>query len=243
MVGPDLFGVGQTVEHLLQQSTALGFTLTVATANRPHEYDLREGNEAVARFRNEHRNSVVGLARLDPNRNSARADLTHAYNELGLSGLFLHPAQEYCPITAPRAIHLIELSARERKPVVVAAGFPWMSEPLQVADVALRFPETTFVMTNGGQINVSGLGQFEVLLALRQCPNIVITTTGLYRQDFIERVVSEFGAERLMFAGGSPLFEPAFEVSRIENINASPETKTTILAGVARKVFDQQREY
>ena len=42
-----------------------------------------------------------------------------------------------------------------------------------------RHPHTTFVATNGGQINICGLGQQDAELALAANPNLHLQTAGV----------------------------------------------------------------
>src|SRR5206468_9717660 len=120
----------------------------------------------------------------------------------GAPGLFLHPWEDAFRINDP-AVDAVVDGAR---PVIVATGYPFVAEALQVAELARRHPETTFVATNGGQINISGLGQEDAFLALEMCPNLFVQTSGVYREDFLEGVVDRLGGERLLFASGFPQF-------------------------------------
>jgi hypothetical protein len=99
---------------------------------------------------------------------------------------------------------------------LVMSGYPWVSEALQVLKLALRWPDVPVILTNGGQINISGLGQADASLALRTAPNLYIDTAGIYRQDFIEETAQEFGAERILFGSGSPYFDQRYEIKRVQ---------------------------
>jgi predicted TIM-barrel fold metal-dependent hydrolase len=78
-------------------------------------------------------------------------------------------------------------------------------------------------MTNGGQINISGLGQADVALALQRCNNLYIDTAGIYRQDFIEEVITTLGGRRVLFASGTPYFDQRYEIQRVLKANVSAE--------------------
>jgi predicted TIM-barrel fold metal-dependent hydrolase len=122
--------------------------------------------------------------------------------------------------------------------VIVATGYPWVSEGLQVGDLARRHPHTTIVATNGAQINISGLGQRDALLALEESPNLVIQTTGVYREDFLEGVVERFGAGRVLFASGFPRFDPRLELLRVRWApNLDEPSRAAILAGNAKRLL------
>jgi predicted TIM-barrel fold metal-dependent hydrolase len=238
LVGESLFGPSQGTDSLIGQMNRLGVDTTVVAANRPLAYNLRPANEALADAVVASNGRLIGLARLDPNQPSAPGDLVRAFTHLGLSGLFLHPREEVYVVTDSRVSALLEVCTAHRRPVVVACGYPWVSEALQLGEVASRFPEITFVMTNGGQFNISGLGQFDVELALDEQPNLVIQTTGVYRQDFIERAAARYGAHRIMFASGSPNFDPEFELLRVTEAELmSEEDRELILGGTATAVY------
>jgi uncharacterized protein len=122
--------------------------------------------------------------------------------------------------------------------VILATGYPFVSEALQVAELAHRHPETTFVATNGGQINISGLGQDDAFLALEACPNLYVQTSGVYREDFLEGVVERFGAERLVYASAWPWFDPRLELLRVRWApNLGEDTRAAILGGNATRLL------
>jgi uncharacterized protein len=174
---------------------------------RGHGYDVE--NDRVAALVAAHPARLVGFARVDPLAPGAAAELERAYG-LGLRGLFLHPWEDAFAIGDQAVTPLIG-----KRPVIVATGYPWVSEGLQVGELARLHPETPVVATNGAQINVSGLGQRDALLALEANPNLMVQTTGVYREDFIEGVVERFGPERVLFASGFPRFDPRLEVLRV----------------------------
>jgi predicted TIM-barrel fold metal-dependent hydrolase len=113
-----------------------------------------------------------------------------------------------------------------------------VSEGLQVGELARRHPQTTIVATNGAQINISGLGQRDALLALEASPNLVIQTTGVYREDFLEGVARHFGAGRILFASGFPRFDPRLELLRVQWApNLDEAARVAILAGNAERLL------
>jgi len=121
---------------------------------------------------------------------------------------------------------------------VVATGYPWVSEGLQVGELARRHPWTTFVATNGAQINISGLGQQDATIALAECPNLLVQTSGVYREDFLEGVVERFGAGRLLYASAFPRFDPRLELLRVRWApNLGDEAKAAVLGGNAAALF------
>jgi predicted TIM-barrel fold metal-dependent hydrolase len=194
---------------------------------RGHGYEVE--NDRVAGLVALHPDRLVGFARVDPLAPGAARELDRALG-LGLGGLFLHPWEDAFAITDPAVDPLIG-----DLPVIVATGYPWVSEGLQVGELARRHPQATIVATNGAQINISGLGQRDALLALEASPNLVIQTTGVYREDFLEGVARRFGAGRVLFASGFPRFDPRLELLRVQWAPAfDDETQAAILHGNAQ---------
>lgn len=237
-IGPNLFGAGQSAGELLDRMDGVHVDAAVVTAHRPPAYELGPANDAVAAAVARAGGRLAGLARVDPNQPSAPDEAERAIGALGLSGLFLHPWEEVFAITGRRVHGVIQVCAEHGVPVVVASGYPWVSEALQVADLARQYPQIPFVMTNGGQFNISGLGQFDAELAMQDRANVLIQTSGVYRQDFIERAVASFGAGRVLFASASPYFDAAYELMRIHQASlASEDERDLVLGGNARAIF------
>jgi predicted TIM-barrel fold metal-dependent hydrolase len=112
-----------------------------------------------------------------------------------------------------------------------------VAEALQVADLARRFPAVKVVMTNGGQINISGLGQRNAWLALEALDNLFITTSGVYREDFLEEVVTNLGSHKLLFGSQAPIYDQDFELHRVLWAHVGEYIKERVLAGNALSVL------
>jgi predicted TIM-barrel fold metal-dependent hydrolase len=217
---------------------AAGIDRAIACPVKPIDYDLGAANQVVAQAVAAAGGRLTGFARVDPLRgDQARRDLAYALEELGLRGVFLHPWEETFRIAGPHVDAVVALAAERGIPVIVAAGYPWLSEALQVSALAHRFPEVTFLATNGLQLNISGLGQVDAELALAEAPNLLIQTAGVYREDFLEGVVRRFGCRRVLFASGYPLLEPRLEVRRVVWAAFSPADAAAVLGGNAERLF------
>jgi len=196
-------------------------------------HEVEQLAEAVAR-----EPRLVGLARVDPNQaQEAVQELERATKELGLKGLFLHPWEETFRINGPRDDPLLARCAELQIPVVIASGNPWVSEAAQVGALPRRSANVTLVMTHGGQINISGLGQADALGTLQRHPNVCMETSGVYRQDFLEDVATQIGPERVLFGSNSPFMDIRLEVERVRWANLAEDSKMLILAGNAQRIF------
>jgi len=236
-LGQSLFGYGQTPTELLARLDAAEIEQAVVCPVKPRGYHLGPANDLVSEaVAGEPR--LTGLARVDPNLGAeALSELERAVQTLGLHGLFLHPWEEGFRVNAPLLDPLLQRCAELGLPVLIAAGYPWLAEASQIGDLARRFPSVQMVMTHGGQINISGLGQADALFVLRTYPSVSIETSGVYRQDFLEDVVAELGAARVLFGSNSPRMDPRLEVQRVRWANLPDSEKALISGGNAARLF------
>jgi predicted TIM-barrel fold metal-dependent hydrolase len=236
-VGQSLFGYGQTPDELLARMDAADVQSAVLCPVRPRGYHLGPANDLVAEAT--HREPrFIGLVRVDPNLgDQALVELDRGLSQLGLRGLFLHPWEENFRINGPGVDPVLERCAATNVPVVIATGYPWVSEAAQVGDLARRFPNVSILMTHGGQINISGLGQADALEVLRRHANVSIETSGVYRQDFLEDVARELGPERVLFGSNGPRMDVRLEVARVRWANLPAAARALILGDNARRLF------
>jgi predicted TIM-barrel fold metal-dependent hydrolase len=235
--GESLFGRSQKPEELFAKLDAGSVDGVVLTPHRSPDYLIPPANDVIATIVSEDPRRRRQLGRIDPNHRDALAETRRCIEELEVAGFYLNPREEAFAINGRRAQRVFEVIAESGLPVVVETGVPWCSEPLQVADIASKYPSLPIVMTNGGQLNISGLGQAEAYTALDRCDNLAIQTTGVYRQDFLERCITLYGAHRVMFASLSPHFDLGYEMLRVLGASSSATDRAAVLGGTAKSLF------
>lgn len=235
--GEHISGWRHDPESILSTGAIAGIDRHVLVAPRPRDARPGPANDRIAAIVAADPTHFEGLARIDPLQGpDAVAEAERCLGTDRFAGLFLHPGEEGFGIEDLRLDAVIAVASRHVAPVVVATGIPWWSEALQVAALATRHPSTSFLLTNGGQLNISGLGMQDAWAALESSPNLAIQTSGEYRQDFIEDVATRLGPERVMFASGAPQFEPAFEILRVRWADLAPDAITTMLGGAWARI-------
>jgi predicted TIM-barrel fold metal-dependent hydrolase len=239
LLGENRFRPALTVERALAVADEDGVEHLVAAPARPHDYHLEPANTALAEVRDRHADRVTLLGRIDP-LNGARAvtEAVRVLDELGAAGIFVHPAEEWFPVSAARDVAAV--AADRGVPLVVATGYFGVSEPLQVAELAEDFPSLTVIMTTGGQINISGLSMIDAWTALTRWSNLHVMTNGEYRQDFIERLATEFEVHRVLWGSFAPTFDQRFELRRIRSASMSDEARSSIEHRNAARIFNIQ---
>jgi hypothetical protein len=236
-VGVSRFGETRSADDTVHAMDDEGIDTALVAPMHPVDGDFAAANRALAAIVAGSAGRLARIARVDPwDRGDALAQLSEAVAD-GARGVFLHPTEEHFRINDPLLRPVAAQAAELGVPVVVATGFPWFSETTQVAGFARWCGDNAVVMTNGGQLNISGMGQFDTNLALR-ASNVYLLSSGMYRNDFLERTVRDFGARRLLFASSAPRLNVRYEHLRVHQIGMTEQDRSLVLAGNAKRLFN-----
>jgi predicted TIM-barrel fold metal-dependent hydrolase len=237
-LGQCLFGYGQSLDEIQAKMDCLGIHTAVLVPVKPRGYHLAPANEFVAEAVQKHPDRFLGLCRVDPwQGDAAVAEVQRGFEGLGACGLYLDPWEENFQANDDVVVPVVQEAGRHGKPVVLNAGHLRVSHPTQIRDLASRFPDVQFVACNGGQINISGMLQYEARRMLEACPNVVIQTAGTYREDFLEEITTEVGEERVLFASRSPIYDQEFEMARVRLAHLSEVQKQKLWGLNAIRIF------
>ena len=116
---------------------------------------------------------------------------------------------------------VLQAAGRYDKPVVLNAGHLRAARPTRVRDIASHFPKISFGACNGGQINLSGMLQFE---AWRPVPTSSSRQPARTARTFKE-ITTKVGEDRVLFASRSPTYDQAFEMARVRFAHLSTSQK------------------
>jgi predicted TIM-barrel fold metal-dependent hydrolase len=235
-LGTSHFGYELDAASAIAGMDAVGTDFAVAVPVHPTGGNFTSINDAVIAASQDSAGRLIPLARVDPWDGKAAVVELRRAAVAGARGLFLHPSEEHFRINDIRVRPIVECAAELGLPVTVSAGFHLFAEGLQLGYAAGWTPDNAFVLTNGGQFNISGLGQFDAELALLNS-NVHVQTSGIYREDFLERVVATFGPERLIFASAAPQFEMTYERKRVDLAHFSDAERQLILGGNSARIF------
>ena len=91
-------------------------------------------NEQIAALKSRYPERLIGFASVDPHRKDAADVLIHAFDDLGLEGLKLHPSKQKFYPTDPCMEPIYEICESRNKPIIFHAGTSW--EPNTPAEYA-----------------------------------------------------------------------------------------------------------
>lgn len=138
-------------------------------------------NEYVAGYVAEHPEKLIGFASVDPGRPGAVAELERAV-ESGLRGLKLAPTYQGFDPLGPPAFAVYEAAQALGLPVVWHQGTTFVRQaplryalPIQIDEVAIRFPELRIVIAHLGHPWID-----EALVVVRKHPNLFADVSALH---------------------------------------------------------------
>lgn len=238
--GTSLFGTTFTEQQLLASMDRLGIQLSVLCPVKPVDYHFGPEHDRLAATIRRNDGRFIGCARIDPWQGKAgQAEFRRCIEELGFRCLFLHPLEENFQVNDDIVCPLVDIAGENSLPVMLVAGHNRVSRAFQVADLVRRFPTVTFIVTSGGQINISGGGLAEAEELFVEHDNVMFETSGVYRLDFIEDMTRRIGPERVMFGSGAPVFDQDFEMKRILFAHLPDRDKDMLLGLNAADSFER----
>ena len=228
-LGRSLFGLGQSVEELLASMDENDILQSIVVTLKPRDYHFGPENERIASAVRANQDRLIGFARVDPwQGDDALRELRRGLDDLWLVGLYLHPFEEQFAANDEIVFPLMTELRERGLPLLLAGGYPGCSHPSQIGDLARQFPEVTIIATHGGQLNISGLLLADAGRMLRANHNVIMETSGIYREDFIEDTVAELGSARVVFGSNAPYMDQGFEAARVRLAHLSDAAKGAI---------------
>ena len=225
-VGRSIFGYELDPAAVAARMQQVGIDRAVLFPVKPMTYEFRTANDFVADAVRRNPDRFAGVGRVDPWQGElALREVERCVQDLGLKGIYINPVEENFQANHEVVHPVAELAAKLNIPLFIEAGYARVSHPSQVGDLASQFPKTTIVATNGGQLNISGMLLGEARTMLEENPNVYIETSGTYREDFLEEVMSEVGDTRVIFASGAPRYDQEFEMERVKMAHLSDDHK------------------
>ena len=230
-LGESLYGPRATAEQLIERMSALGIDRSIVSSFTPRHMDLRRANHEVSEVVAKDKR-LIGFARIDPRPGTAAIAELEACRREGFRGVKVDPFEQAFVINSDLVFNFFKACAGARMPVLVEAGFPCLSSPIQIGNLAERIPELTIFIAHGGQLAMHGLGIFDCLMVVQTTRNVYVETSGIPEtgtEGLIERAVLEVSPSRVIFGSNSPINDPAMELDRIRVSRISEADRSQIM--------------
>lgn len=225
-IGESLLRNSVTEEDLLVLMRENGVDKAVVRPLKPVDHDYDRANRYVAEVQAKNSN-IVAFGRVNPWESQAPEQVRKAISAYGLKGIHLHPWEENFSINSNVVNDVMDVIAELNVPVYINAGYPIVSEPLQVLELMERYSQVTAITTHACQLDISGLS-FDDALIVAGAKNIKFDISGVYRRDFIELLVNKAGEENVLFGSCAPYMDISLEIERIKAVQISDQIKEKI---------------
>ncbi len=208
----------------------------------PHDLTTIDGdlvtNEEVQMLVEKGKGHFYGFAGIDPHREDAALQVEHAFCDLGLKGLKLHPAkQKFYPMDE-KLMPIYEICERYNRPIIFHSGFSWQpgsvtefAHPMKFEALAASRPRLRFCLAHMGFPWVK-----EAAMLLLRYPNVYADTAFLYfdsAREFYEHVfkkemslgwVDRSMRHQIMFGSNMPRWEEMRMLKALKELGFREET-------------------
>lgn len=221
------FHMSADEDDLIRQADAIGFDRIFVTELNALFYNMRAGNDALARQIARHPDRMIGYVSIPTPRLGQKAveEVHRCYERYGYRGMKIYSHPEAC-ISEPGTIPLLEAAA-EHGMVMLAHTTPEECDWLMT-----RVPQARLLMAHmGGHPYAFGDWHRAVAVAAKH-PNLLLdTASSQIDNGMIEHAVEVLGAEKILFGTDMPLLDPYTQMGKVTGAQISDEAKRLILGG------------
>jgi uncharacterized protein len=158
--------------------------------------DACRNNDVLAEAVAGDRDFFVPFCTVNPHdgEEAALQELERAKLQLGMKGLKLHPWLQAFSMTHSAVLPIFRRAGELRMPVILHDGTPPYCDPLQIAAVAEKAPETTVILGHAGLEDLYE----DAILACRRHANIYLCLCGP-SCGHLKKIVCSCPTDRLLF--------------------------------------------
>lgn len=199
--------------------------------------DVPRGNDLTADAVRRYPGRFAGYASVNPHYpERVLPELRRCFDELGMSLIKLHPEIVDYPITGP-AYEPVWRFASERRAVVLSHTWAGSSTcaPALFGPLAAAHPDVILILGHSGG---TPAGYIESIALAGQHPNIYLDLCrSAMSPVWVERIVNEAGADRVLWGTDFPFLDPVYPVGRLACTTLSDEAKRMVFGENAARLL------
>lgn len=177
---------------------------------------------------------LIPCASVNPNfGEEAVQELRTAVTEWGMRGLKLMPPGFALNLLGPATLRVMAVARELAIPVTIHSGPP-PGHPLEIAALALRFPEVPIIMDHMGYRDYTGAA----IAAAQLAPNIYLgTTLAAFEPGVVRAAVQAVGPTRVVFGSNAPSAYPDLAMESIRRLKLGREAEDLIFGENLRRIY------
>jgi len=227
-----IFTAGVTEEQLLDTMKANNIDATIVMPAAGS--DPIPTHDSIARLIDKHPGRIFGMVSMTPlvGEELYEREFRRCVTELGFVAVKIHPMAHAVAPNAPVCDIVFRLASEVKIPVMVHTGLgvPFALPSLLIPR-ARQYPDLTIIQAHAGFAVYTA----EAMIVSQECPNVYLEPSWCTAGD-IKRMVSTFGARRVMYGGALPSNVPV-ELVNYRTIGITEEELEMCLSGTAINVF------
>ncbi|MGQ0570625.1 MAG: amidohydrolase family protein [Armatimonadota bacterium] len=227
-----VFNAGITEEVLIGTMDANRIQATVAMPAAGS--DPTPTHDAIARSAEKYPGRVFGMISMTPliGEEPYRREFLRCVRDLGFLAVKIHPVAHAVAPNLPVCDIVFELAKETNIPVMVHTGLgaPF-ALPSLVIPRARQYPDMPIILAHAGFAVYSS----EAIIVAQECPSVYLEPSWCTAGD-IKRMVSLFGAKRVMYGGDLPSNVPV-ELCKYTHMDLSQEDYRMCVGGSAITLF------
>lgn len=229
------------LEHIFNQMNCAGLDYLCLL---PEDYRTQQdgkvlvSNEEIRKLVDMAPDKFIGFASVDPFADNAEAILEHAFTDLKLSGLKLHPGRSHFYPSDERLSKLYDICEKYEKPIIFHSGMSWEPDTLTKYCRPEMFEELA-ASRPGLKICLAHFGWpwcRETAMLMLKYPNVYTDTGALYfdnAQEFYTQMltrdvpmtwIDRSLRHQVMFGSNNPRFEQIRMAQAIEKLGFREST-------------------
>jgi len=175
--------------------------------------DCNSANKKMANVKKDFPNKFRAWAIANPWTGKNAIKTLKTAKKLGLDGLKLHPKLQGYNLSDRMLYPLMEFALDANWPIYTHTGTPICSEPMQLVELAEKFPKAKFIMGHAGFADF----WYDVVEAMKRSDNIWAETSHA-PSGILETVVSEISPDKLVFGSDFPVGNIEVELEKVKNL-------------------------
>ncbi len=198
--------------------------------------DGTTGNDETADFVAKNPDRFIGFAYVSPLMPERMVpELERAIDELGFPAIKIYPPYSRWLLTESVWDPIYAFANERGLALITHTGQEATCQPVQVGEIAPRFPNVQFVIGHSGNSEPYRTQSIE---AAQANPNVYLETCSTFREPgVIERLVNEAGADRVLFGSDIPLMDPRSQLGKIITADISDDEKRLVLGENAKRIL------
>ena len=192
----------------------------------------REGNQLAADAARRSGGALIAYAVASPWLGGDAVDELRRAHDAGARALHVDPALQGFDLLDGQVDPLVEFATEVGWPVYVRTGTPPHSLPLQVAWLAVRHADCTFILGKSGATDFSHDGP----ATLRAAPNVLADSVYVEWPTALAAVTPEL-RDRVVFTSDAPFGDVAIELARVVEAPFDEGTRAAVLGGTLGRLL------